>query len=569
MVNRNLQPPFSACNGEKPYAFVSYAHENSELVFPIIKKLYDIGFEMWYDQGIHLGAQDFKRVIVDFLHPCNFMLLFISPDTFNSEYMKKEIEFAMGEKIAILPIYLAPTEIPPVFRFDKFHTIQGIMKYEMDEDAFFSELIGEISNSTKYSHIIQSKNTNLEKSASTQFINAWEPPLEDKVQLLIDVIQYSKGKKKKHFKPQKETSSAYKTHTRSTLNLGNSTPKQAPLSLEQIKVNTNTHKGEEILFENPNSEDLIKDVENALKNIILKTGASIGGPWIRDSNSMNIWRELYNQYNSSIIKSLLQIINDPKRDWKSIWKGIKLLNYCVRIPENRDLIITIFEDVANHIVKGGHVQNLTIEVLKSIPLSPQKKWTVLFPILQVAPSKYVRRIIPLLIQVTPVNERKKTGELLLNMLLFADSHSIGAIIDGIKKLNLQTAIPELRNMVLTSSPDIMNKIVELLVFFEDLAVIPIIRQSIEIVRYNTESAQIISLLKSLYVMEKESCTDYFIDVLMTSLQSVQNNILVAIPTIVRGNPISSELLNVVSLLADKSSDKRVKKTIDSFLNQNQ
>lgn len=42
----NISAPFSA-DEEKPFIFISYAHADRELVFPIIKNIYQKGCNVW------------------------------------------------------------------------------------------------------------------------------------------------------------------------------------------------------------------------------------------------------------------------------------------------------------------------------------------------------------------------------------------------------------------------------------------------------------------------------------------------------------------------------------------
>jgi len=42
-----MERPFPAYQGDQPYIFVSYAHEDAELVYPEIQWLKDQGFNIW------------------------------------------------------------------------------------------------------------------------------------------------------------------------------------------------------------------------------------------------------------------------------------------------------------------------------------------------------------------------------------------------------------------------------------------------------------------------------------------------------------------------------------------
>ena len=44
-------------NGDAPYVFISYAHKDSSVVFPILRALQNEGLRFWYDAGIKLGSE--------------------------------------------------------------------------------------------------------------------------------------------------------------------------------------------------------------------------------------------------------------------------------------------------------------------------------------------------------------------------------------------------------------------------------------------------------------------------------------------------------------------------------
>ncbi|MDO5859411.1 hypothetical protein, partial [Methanobrevibacter sp.] len=44
--------PFPAYEGDEPYIFISYSHDDSDLVFPEIERFHNDGYNIWYDEGI-------------------------------------------------------------------------------------------------------------------------------------------------------------------------------------------------------------------------------------------------------------------------------------------------------------------------------------------------------------------------------------------------------------------------------------------------------------------------------------------------------------------------------------
>lgn len=43
---------FKAYEGDEKFIFISYAHKDSETVYPIIEKLNADGYRVWFDDGI-------------------------------------------------------------------------------------------------------------------------------------------------------------------------------------------------------------------------------------------------------------------------------------------------------------------------------------------------------------------------------------------------------------------------------------------------------------------------------------------------------------------------------------
>lgn len=111
MATVNLTPPFEAYKGDKPYLFVSYAHADAVVVYPDIELLHSAGFRIWYDQGIEL-TQDWLEVLERALSKAHYFVVFHSPEAYKSQHVYKEIRQAMREDKVILPIFIAPAELP-------------------------------------------------------------------------------------------------------------------------------------------------------------------------------------------------------------------------------------------------------------------------------------------------------------------------------------------------------------------------------------------------------------------------------------------------------------------------
>ncbi|MFX0104555.1 MAG: tetratricopeptide repeat protein [Candidatus Hodarchaeota archaeon] len=135
---QQFQMPFKAYKGDGPFVFVSYSHTDRLQVYPIIDYLNRTGINIWYDEGILVG-EDWKSSIVNNLERCSAFLVFISPHIINSEYVQKEISFALKKKKPFFGVNLKETKLPSKIEFE-LGDIQIMEKYLIPEPEFYIKL---------------------------------------------------------------------------------------------------------------------------------------------------------------------------------------------------------------------------------------------------------------------------------------------------------------------------------------------------------------------------------------------------------------------------------------------
>jgi len=140
-----LNLPFSAYTGAKPYVFVSYAHADSSLVYPIIGELHDRGALIWYDEGIEAGSV-WSQSIADRIMHCSRFMLFVTSNAVRSQHVRQELNFANSKNKQIMPIYLEPTKLDSglemtlsVFQAVFFNTFKD------DEEGFYRLVLNALS----------------------------------------------------------------------------------------------------------------------------------------------------------------------------------------------------------------------------------------------------------------------------------------------------------------------------------------------------------------------------------------------------------------------------------------
>ena len=116
----------------QPYIFISYAHADSERVFPIITALQERGYRVWYDAGIEAGTE-WPEYIAEHLDGCAAFLAFISEGSMNSHNCRREINFAIELGKDPLVVYLEYVELSLGMRM-QLGSLQAMYRTRHDSD---------------------------------------------------------------------------------------------------------------------------------------------------------------------------------------------------------------------------------------------------------------------------------------------------------------------------------------------------------------------------------------------------------------------------------------------------
>jgi len=131
-------PPFEAYKGNQPYLFISYSHKDSQIVFKEITGLFNVGYRIWYDEGIDPG-NEWPDEVAQALEKSAFFIVFISPNSINSQNVKNEINFALNKHKPFLAVHITDTVLPSGLLL-RMGDIQAIFRYKMDESTFTKKI---------------------------------------------------------------------------------------------------------------------------------------------------------------------------------------------------------------------------------------------------------------------------------------------------------------------------------------------------------------------------------------------------------------------------------------------
>jgi len=129
-----VRAPFPAYQGDDPYVFVCYAHDDSDAVFAELGWLRDRGVNLWHDEGINPGTV-WRDELASAIENAALFLYFVSPRSVKSSNCLKEVHFAVDQELSILAIYSEPVTLPRGLRLAILDR-QAILKYELERAEY-------------------------------------------------------------------------------------------------------------------------------------------------------------------------------------------------------------------------------------------------------------------------------------------------------------------------------------------------------------------------------------------------------------------------------------------------
>lgn len=126
-----MERPFPSYQGDEPYIFVSYSHEDSEIVYAEIQWLKDQGFNIWYDEGISPG-HEWHEELGERIAESSLFLYFITPQSVASEHCVREVNYAIDQKTQLLVVHLEPAELSHGLGMS-LSSLQAIIRHELSD----------------------------------------------------------------------------------------------------------------------------------------------------------------------------------------------------------------------------------------------------------------------------------------------------------------------------------------------------------------------------------------------------------------------------------------------------
>ena len=92
--------------------FVSYKHEDLDFAENVINRVEKAGFSTWTDDKLHAG-EDWRAMIDIAIRNAFALIVIMTPEAKDSEYVTYEWAFAWGVGVKVIPLMLRPTQLHP------------------------------------------------------------------------------------------------------------------------------------------------------------------------------------------------------------------------------------------------------------------------------------------------------------------------------------------------------------------------------------------------------------------------------------------------------------------------
>jgi DNA-binding winged helix-turn-helix (wHTH) protein/TolB-like protein len=139
-----VTPPIPAYEGDEPYVFVCYSHDDREQVYHELTRLRGAGINVWYDEGISIGSE-WTDEIANAIADCSHFLYFVSRTSVESNYCLNEVHLASDDKKLLVPVFLERTELPRSLQLT-IGRFQALSKYSVPEREYARKLLATLGS---------------------------------------------------------------------------------------------------------------------------------------------------------------------------------------------------------------------------------------------------------------------------------------------------------------------------------------------------------------------------------------------------------------------------------------
>jgi hypothetical protein len=132
-------------DGAADYIFISYKHQDMPRIVPILRKVADLGYRLWYDKGIPGGAE-WDALIEERVQNCKLLMLFVTQVAVESRYVRREVKFADSLAKPLVSIKLEESKLG--------HGMQMLLNQYQMVSANAPDFIDEMEHAINYVRLL-------------------------------------------------------------------------------------------------------------------------------------------------------------------------------------------------------------------------------------------------------------------------------------------------------------------------------------------------------------------------------------------------------------------------------
>lgn len=127
------------------HVFITYARPEWESIVALMAvNLQDAGLDVWVDQYLIQGGDDWMIAVEQALSECWLLLVVVSPEALESRYVRLAYRYFFNREKPIIPLLYANVEALPL----ELRNLKTIRYNPQNRDETFKELLAEIQNRT-------------------------------------------------------------------------------------------------------------------------------------------------------------------------------------------------------------------------------------------------------------------------------------------------------------------------------------------------------------------------------------------------------------------------------------
>jgi parallel beta-helix repeat protein len=134
MAPSGVAAPDLPCDRTKPFVFVSYAHADRELVFPELQRIFDHGWQVYYDDDIELG-DDWNDALAEAVANCACFIVMLTTNALASAHVNHELRFAAIQGRRLLSIEIEDVDKPITLQW-LLESQQQLLKWQVNDDTY-------------------------------------------------------------------------------------------------------------------------------------------------------------------------------------------------------------------------------------------------------------------------------------------------------------------------------------------------------------------------------------------------------------------------------------------------